>query len=469
MQPLDLSFAFGLPPEKAIEYFRAKGYTIGWDWRETLHEAHARAFTVAKVMKVDVLEDIRGAVDRALHDGLTLADFKKDLIPTLQKKGWWGEITHPETGEPAFIDARRLTTIYQTNLQTAYMTGRYQGMMENSSKRPYWMYVSILDGRTRPAHKAMNGKIFRFDDPIWNTIYPQNGFRCRCRVRALSESDLAGRSPVLSSAGRLDSIEVAMGKDDTFTTVSRYRGVDDKGKAFTFSPDPGWSYNPGKAGQQHLEQVLRNKVAGLPAGIRTAVLQPVMPVHSNGVLSKTFMQAIDDTLSVIPESIQDTIEKYGYTVNVGPTLVDIHPRLAGKHPRGWDVGTTWENVEGVHNRKLKQISIGEQFVSKKTGLLIDNTRVEATLRHELGHAADMAFGTVSDSTSFIQAYHADVAALPTVASAQIDYLLQSGKAGREETFAEIFAEIHGGGNSSYNLAGLFPQTTAIIKKVLVVP
>ena len=136
MPNVDLSFAFGLPPEKAVEYFRAKGYTIGWDWRETLHEAHAKAFTVAKVMKVDVLEDIRGAVDRALHDGLTLADFKKDLIPTLQKKGWWGEITHPETGEPAFIDARRLTTIYQTNLQTAYMTGRYQAMMENSSQRP---------------------------------------------------------------------------------------------------------------------------------------------------------------------------------------------------------------------------------------------------------------------------------------------------------------------------------------------
>jgi SPP1 gp7 family putative phage head morphogenesis protein len=273
MPNVDLSFAFGLPPEKAVEYFRAKGYTIGWDWRETLHEAHAKAFTVAKVMKVDVLEDIRGAVDRALHDGLTLADFKKDLIPTLQKKGWWGEITHPETGEPAFIDARRLTTIYQTNLQTAYMTGRYQAMMENSSKRPYWMYVSILDGRTRPAHKAMNGRIFRFDDPIWNTIYPPNGFRCRCRVQALSESDLAGRS-VLSSAGRLDSIEVAMGKDDTFTTVSRYKGVDGKGKAFTFSPDPGWSYNPGKAA---LKPFTPPPLDNLPQTFKLGMKLPSLP------------------------------------------------------------------------------------------------------------------------------------------------------------------------------------------------
>lgn len=248
MPDVDLAYAFGLPPEKAIEYFRAKGYKIGWDWHETLNAAHARAFTVAKVMQVDILQDIRAALDKALVDGSTLAQFKKELIPTLKSKGWWGEIVNEQTGELAYITPRRLDTIYLTNLQTAYMTGRYRSQLENVKNRPYWMYVAVMDGRTRPAHRALSGKVFRYDDPIWSYIYPPNGFRCRCRVQALSGVDLAEKGlKVESSAGRLDMVETQLNKAGASTTVARYRGVDDFGKDFTFSPDPGWSYNPGES------------------------------------------------------------------------------------------------------------------------------------------------------------------------------------------------------------------------------
>ena len=72
---IDLVYAMGLEPKLAVDYFRAKGYAVTWNWQEALHAAHARAFTVAKAVRMDVLETIRGEVDKALSQGLTAREF----------------------------------------------------------------------------------------------------------------------------------------------------------------------------------------------------------------------------------------------------------------------------------------------------------------------------------------------------------------------------------------------------------
>ncbi|HOE18396.1 MAG TPA: phage minor head protein [Syntrophorhabdaceae bacterium] len=179
--PPDLLHAFGLKPEKAIEYFKSKGYTFSWNWQDTWQEAHAKAFTVAKAMRMDILQDIRESVQKALDDGITFRQFRKDLTPKLQAKGWWGKklIGDAEGGQTVQLGSpRRLATIYQTNLQTAYMAGRYKEMMDNVEDRPYWQYVAVLDAKTRPAHRALHGKVFRYDDPFWKALYPPNGWNC---------------------------------------------------------------------------------------------------------------------------------------------------------------------------------------------------------------------------------------------------------------------------------------------------
>ena len=55
--PVDLSYAFKLEPADAIAYFRQKGYAFSWRWQDVWQEAHAKAFTVAKAMKIDILHD----------------------------------------------------------------------------------------------------------------------------------------------------------------------------------------------------------------------------------------------------------------------------------------------------------------------------------------------------------------------------------------------------------------------------
>jgi len=239
-EPVDLSFAIGLPPEDAIAYFKSKGYAFSWNWHDVWQDAHAKSFTVAKAMKLDLLQDIRGAVDKALANGTTLATFRDELEPLLKAKGWWGK--DAETGAQ-LGSAHRLENIFRTNLQSSYMAGRYKQQMENADDRPYWQYIAVMDSRTRPAHSALNGKVFRFDDVFWDTHFPPCGFRCRCRTRALTEKQVKDRG-----------LEIESGKDNivwedkninktTSRPVAGYK--DPKTGKITFT-DPGWSSNPGK-------------------------------------------------------------------------------------------------------------------------------------------------------------------------------------------------------------------------------
>lgn len=195
LEDVSLAYLFGQKPERSIEYLKEKGLKISFDWHEVLDDAHNRAFTVAKAMKLDILQDLHDAVKETLDAGLTERDFKRNLEPTLRAKGWWGrkEVLNKPTGELRMVQLgspERLSLIYEQNVQSMYSAGRYRSQMGFAKSRPYWMYVAILDARTRPAHAAMNGQIFRYDDPIWNSFYPPIDWRCRCRVEAHDEAGM---------------------------------------------------------------------------------------------------------------------------------------------------------------------------------------------------------------------------------------------------------------------------------------
>lgn len=240
---IDLGFAIGLEPEKAVEYFKSKGYDISWDWYETWQDAHSKSFTVAKAMDADILQDIRTWVDKGIKDGISLETFKKGLTPRLQQRGWWGKqiLNGPKGPQEVQLGSpSRLETIYRTNVQTAYNAGRYKDQIVNIDDRPYWQYNAVLDQLTRPTHAAMNGLVFPATDPIWNTHYPPCGFNCRCSVRALTKTQIEAKGlKVGSSKGKLStkSVEIAKGVEGEVTTFTGY-GV-------KMAPDPGWSYNPG--------------------------------------------------------------------------------------------------------------------------------------------------------------------------------------------------------------------------------
>lgn len=255
MKSADLRVAFNLPPERAIAFLQAKGLQTSGGWQEVWQEAHARTFTVANCQKLDVLQDIHQALTKALAEGTTYRQFQDKLTPLLQQKGWWGKAIDPATGEITatypnstrpiqYGSPRRLQLIFDTNVRTAYMAGKYQQFARTTASQPYWMYTAVLDGRTRPAHRSLHGRVFRHDDPIWQTIWPPNGFRCRCTVINLSPADLKAQGYTVSySKGHAEQVEVPVSAKNPAAgnaTVTKLRlpGMDR-----AFRTDPGWNHN----------------------------------------------------------------------------------------------------------------------------------------------------------------------------------------------------------------------------------
>lgn len=253
-------------PADALQFFRAKISTSGFDWRDIWRTEHAHAFTVAKAVQADVLESIRSALDSALAEGMTMRQFAKELTPTLQKLGWWGRaaMEDPVTGE--IVDAqlgspRRLKTIYRANMRSARAAGQWLRAQRTKAALPYLLYELGPSKEHRKEHVKWHGTLLSIDHSWWNTHMPPNGWGCKCRVRQISRAEarrLEQEGKVTTTAPATSM--VAWKNKRTGQTEMVPAGI-----------DPGWDTNPGKARQQNLEKVLSGKLDGMgPAVIRVA-------------------------------------------------------------------------------------------------------------------------------------------------------------------------------------------------------
>jgi uncharacterized protein with gpF-like domain len=246
MTPQILLDAFKLKPAAAVAFLKRKGMTFSWKWTDTWQEAHNNAFTVAKAMRLDVLQDIRDMVQKAIDEGITFETFKKELQPRLEEKGWWGKkwIGGGEGAaqEVQLGSVRRLKTIFDTNLQTSYMAGRRQGQLATIETMPYWEYIHPPIAKVpRPEHAALNGVVLPAADPFWQTHYPPNGWGCHCHVRARSQRDINRTdTTVSSSSGKM--VEKSVMVDGREEKVSGYKTP---GGTVAWT-EPGWSYAPGE-------------------------------------------------------------------------------------------------------------------------------------------------------------------------------------------------------------------------------
>lgn len=180
-----------LPPKEAIAFFQQKGYRTTFSYLDMMHRAHSDAFTVAGVTRLDVLQDIRGLIDDALANGTTLADFKKGMKEKLAAKGWWGpvEVSDPETGETKTVDlstSRRLNTIFDTNMRTAYAGGQWTRIQRTKKALPYLVYDTREDSKVRALHARWNKVCLPVDHEWWVTHFPPCDWKCRCGVRQLT-------------------------------------------------------------------------------------------------------------------------------------------------------------------------------------------------------------------------------------------------------------------------------------------
>lgn len=251
--PTDIRALFNLEPKAAMAYLERKGLAVHWNWFDALGgEIHDRVFTVAKVARLDILQSIKDGLGEALKHGQTERDFIRNLEPILKAQGWWGrKIVVDSAGDAEVVregSVYRLKTIYRTNMQSAFMKGREAAMLEAVESHPWWQIVGVDDARTRPAHRAMHGRVFRHDDPLLQSMGPPPwGFNCRCRLRPLSDRGLAREKLEPSSGkGKLHTIEVDAGIDKRTGEIIRttrtgiYIPNPKGGQTLFFAPDAGF-------------------------------------------------------------------------------------------------------------------------------------------------------------------------------------------------------------------------------------
>lgn len=229
---------FSVPFKEAIEYFRDKLRLPTARWTDLWQGQHARAFVVAGAMNDDLLRDFQSAILKAIEQGTTLEEFRRDFDRIVAAHGW------------SYKGGRnwRSRLIYQVNLRMAYAAGHWGQAQRTKKRRPYLRYVAVQDERTRPQHRTWHGTVLHVDHEWWKTHYPPNGWNCRCNVVSLSERDLKRFGfKVSESPPPGETVDHTINTAAGPTKVTVPEGI-----------DPGFGYNPGEAayGTQLSDEVM---------------------------------------------------------------------------------------------------------------------------------------------------------------------------------------------------------------------
>lgn len=312
-----LASVFRQPFAEQVAFFRAKLNLPTERWDDIWQAAHDRAFIVAGAAKADLLADLRAAVDKGIHDGTTLAEFRRDFRAIVARHGWTGW-----TGEGTKAGvAWRTRTIFETNLRTSYAAGRYRQLTDPEllALRPFWRYVhSDLVKTPRPHHKGWgdSGLTLRHDHPFWQTHFPPNGWGCRCTVTAVRET------------GKGDATEPPEGWDVVVEKTGAPPGI-----------DRGWAYAPGANAQTALLDLVGQKLFKLDAAIGSQMWLTLAPV----------IQAEQQrALAALVDTVAATMLQRGDAALVTVVKPDVVARLA-RLERPLESADVWlRDVELVH-------------------------------------------------------------------------------------------------------------------------
>lgn len=241
-------------------------------WTDKMKGDHDRAFVVAGVTDMAMLEEFQTAIVNAAR-GSDINAFAADFDRLVAKYGW------NYNGERNW----RIRTIFETNIRTSHMAGRLRQMRDPDMVKamPYWQYVHAetrMPLNPRPLHVEWDGLVLRWDDPWWDVYFPPNDWKCSCGVRALSEAQLKR----LGKSGPDKAPEIVREPythDLTGVTVQLPEGT-----------GYGWDYMPGDLWERGLvPSALIDEGGGLVhEGRHKVVIDTPAPLADLLALSKPF-------------------------------------------------------------------------------------------------------------------------------------------------------------------------------------
>lgn len=357
----------GLPFDEAVTFFRDKVNVPTERWNDLWQQQHDIGFMVAGATKAELIQDLRDSVDKAIAEGTTIDDFRKDFREIVAKHGW-----SYNGGE-----GWRTRVILDTNLRTSYMAGRYQQMRDPDvlAARPNWMYKHGDSVNPRPEHLAWDGLVLPADDPWWDSHYPPNDWGCTCKVQSLSNRNLE----------RMGKTVAAKPPDDgTYSWTDKRTGIE-----YSDIPKgigPGWAYPPGQ--QYHYREAGKNfseKLEQLDPDIGAAMMaenaERALPA-----VTLDFHTWIDD----IAAGTAGETGSHRVVGAMGPDLVDA------LGARGLDLATAAIAIRDVDVAALVR-GKGSRGKTPATDTLRHLPRAVANAQAVLYDEADSALFFVSDA------------------------------------------------------------------------
>lgn len=339
-----LSGMFNRRPDEAIKYLQDKKPKASIDYLEVQGRAHDHAFVIAKMTDMDMTAKVQQSLVAAMDQSLSFDQWQASIEPYLKEKGWWGKqdmIMDDGTMKKVQLGSdHRLKTIYDTNVNQAYHKAReHKG---DYDIYPYAMWVSRGDNRVRPSHQALDGQIFRRDDPYYESIKPRKAWRCRCDEILLTAEQAVAYGAMddytihedISSYVTTESVTV-QGANGAYTAPVNIMRLPNKP---AYRTDPGWIH----AGNTLPMQPVLDKAGQVPAMLGANSMQAVLARES--VLSrfnedvKNWVNSVDPARPrgefrhvgvVRPEFIQTLAAQKG--LELESAVVTLHDRISLQH------------------------------------------------------------------------------------------------------------------------------------------
>ncbi|UAW08045.1 hypothetical protein [Myxococcus phage Mx4 ts27htf-1hrm-1] len=418
---------------EAVEYFRARLAVTDEAWRAMSEEARQRAFKVAGVAQLDLVASVWKALDKAVAEGTTFADFKREVGAAL-KKEWGGSVRNP---------GARLETIYRTNVQTAYSRGTWAQIQDEDTRavRPFIKSVPILgDGRTSVICATIGTVILPADHPWWLTHWAPLHFNCRrtqtgLTRRAAEKQGVTQVPPAVAAApgfGRAPGLGGEWQPDVSDAPDALRTVYEAKAQA----PIP-------PVGQPILPPL------GNVRGDSAALVEQEVPrlasllgdrLRVDGALTSEHVRNAVVDLAKLPDRLLSRIREATTDIHLADATLPNMGRSgeAGKAMRKHRAnnGDDWEVAGGLF---FNQGGVREVLVSRNP------TGCVSTAIHEVGHAVD-TFAGDSTSPAFRRAWESFRTS--SAREARDDYFTRT-DVGHLETFAEAFALFWANGGGEY--------------------
>ena len=202
--------SFEIPFEEAIRFMRSLVPMTREEFDRLSQELKFRAFTIARVFSLDVINKIKERYIKALQRGETISDVMQFLDETLEKIGI-------SERNPYWLEVHA-----RTNFLTAYNAGRWAQIVKAKTIK-YLVYNAILDERTTKLCKSLDGVVRPKDDPFWDRFMPPNHFSCRSLATVVKNEFASLKKIKSTSRKKIEKLEKLIEEDKQLKREFQFR------------------------------------------------------------------------------------------------------------------------------------------------------------------------------------------------------------------------------------------------------